>query len=588
MGTLSNFRIGTRLGMAFGLLLIFILGMGATGYVASSKLFAEIKTIYEDRTVPLGDLSQIQFLMQRNRVLTLEMLTYNTPENIRNRSSELRDNLAEVDRLWRSFMATRHTEEETRLAEGYVQAQRAYVTQGLQPMLAALEAGDAQRASDIYVNEVTPLYRAVADGMRRLVQLQIDVAAKEYQVSEELADAVNWVMALATAAAVALGILLAGVITRSIVGPIRRAVEVAQTVASGDLRSDIVPRGQDEAADLLRALQAMNQSLVKIVSEVRQASDSIATGSTQIATGNADLSQRMEEQASNLEETAASMEQLTATVKQNADTARQASQIAQGASSAAMRGGEVVEQVVTTMQDITQSSQRIADIISVIDGIAFQTNILALNAAVEAARAGEQGRGFAVVAGEVRTLAQRSAAAAKEIKDLITASVERVETGSALVGQAGESVRDIVRQVQRVTDLIGEITAASQEQASGIAQVGEAVQQLDQVTQQNAALVEESAAAADSLRHQAQKLTELVGVFKLAHGEMVPRAPQEVMAPQKRPVVATRPGAAQAAPRMASDKPSPKLERKPTAPEPAAIPAKQRLALAEGADWETF
>jgi methyl-accepting chemotaxis protein len=260
----------------------------------------------------------------------------------------------------------------------------------------------------------------------------------------------------------------------------------------------------------------MQASLQNIIGEVRAGSESIATGATQIATGNADLSQRTEVQAGNVQKTASSMEELHATVKNNADTARQATQLAQSASSAASRGGDVVAKVVTTMGGISGSSQRIADIIGVIDGIAFQTNILALNAAVEAARAGEQGRGFAVVATEVRTLAQRSAAAAKEIKTLIGASVEQVQAGTQLVDDAGSAMKEIVSQVQRVSDLMAEISAATVEQTSGIGLVNDAVTQLDQATQQNAALVEESAAAADSLRQQAQRLVEAVGAFRVA------------------------------------------------------------------------
>ena len=292
-------------------------------------------------------------------------------------------------------------------------------------------------------------------------------------------------------------------------------MRVAQAVARGDLTTRFGAVRADETGQLLAALQAMNQSLVRLVGDVRLSSDSIATGSSQIANGNQDLSQRTEMQASSLQQTAASMEQLNATVRNSADTARHATQLANAASDVAAKGGAVVGQVVGTMEGITASSRKIADIIGVIDGIAFQTNILALNAAVEAARAGEQGRGFAVVASEVRNLAQRSAAAAREIKGLINDSVEQVEAGSRLVGDAGRTMDDIVAQVKRVSELIAEISAATQEQTSGIGQVNQAVTQLDQATQQNAALVEESAAAADSLRGQASKLVEAVSVFKL-------------------------------------------------------------------------
>jgi methyl-accepting chemotaxis protein len=305
-------------------------------------------------------------------------------------------------------------------------------------------------------------------------------------------------------------------LSRSITRPIDQAVLVAQAVASGDLSSTVTSTRTDETGLMLAALHTMNQHLLAVVGQVRHSADSIATGSAQIATGNADLSQRTEEQASNLQQTAASMEELGATVKQNADIARQADQLAVGASHAALKGGQVVEQVVETMRDINASSRKITDIIGVIDGIAFQTNILALNAAVEAARAGEQGRGFAVVAGEVRSLATRSAQAAREIKSLIAESVSKVDTGTALVDDAGRSMQDIVAQVQRVSQLITEISSASGEQSQGIGEVGAAMNRLDTVTQQNSALVEESAAAAESLKQQAAKLAEVVSVFRLA------------------------------------------------------------------------
>ena len=293
------------------------------------------------------------------------------------------------------------------------------------------------------------------------------------------------------------------------------AVKVAQTVAAGDLTQPVHVHGNDELASLMTALKVMQARLASLVSQVRSGVDSVGTASHEIARGNADLSSRTEQTASNLQQTASSMEQLTGTVKQSADSARQANQLAASATQVAQRGGSVVSQVVATMEQINTSSKKIADIIGVIDSIAFQTNILALNAAVEAARAGEQGRGFAVVASEVRNLAQRSAEAAKEIKGLIGASVHNVESGSKLVADAGATMNEIVASVQRVTDIIGEITAAASEQSDGIGQVNTAVTQLDQMTQQNAALVEQSAAAAQSLKDQAQRLSAVIATFKV-------------------------------------------------------------------------
>jgi len=317
---------------------------------------------------------------------------------------------------------------------------------------------------------------------------------------------------VAVLAAVLMGWLLSNAVTR----PLLRAVHLAEAVASGDLSSDIVVDTHDETGQLLAALKRMNDSLVSMVGQVRQSADGIATASQQIATGNLDLSSRTEQQASALEQTAASMQEMTSTVQQTAESSRQASQLANAAVEVAGRGGEVVERVITTMSQITDASRRIVDIIGTIDGIAFQTNILALNAAVEAARAGEQGRGFAVVAGEVRLLAQRSALAAREIKGLIGDSVQKVETGSQLVGEAGSTMGDIVSQVRRMTDLMAEIKASANEQSSGIGQVNQAVASIDQGTQQNAALVEESAAAAESLKLQAAALMQVIAQFKLA------------------------------------------------------------------------
>jgi methyl-accepting chemotaxis protein len=382
-------------------------------------------------------------------------------------------------------------------------------------LLAALGKDDVDGVFKLASNSLYPSVDPLADVIDKLALLQLEGAAAEYAAAQKLYGVVLWTTLAIGAGVLALAVLASAGLVRSITGGIDAAVTVARTVAAGDLSSRIEVGRHDEIGTMLTALKHMNENLVAIVGDVRNASESIATGSSQIAHGNADLSQRTEEQASNLEQTAASMEQIGATVRHNADTARRASELAEGASRVAARGGEVVGQVVATMDGITDSSRRITDIIGVIDGIAFQTNILALNAAVEAARAGEQGRGFAVVAGEVRSLAQRSATAAKEIKVLIGESVGKVENGTRLVADAGRTMGDIVDQVRRVSVLIAEISNASEEQSRGIGQIGDAVTQLDQVTQQNAALVEESAAAAESLRVQADALARTVGTFRL-------------------------------------------------------------------------
>ena len=346
----------------------------------------------------------------------------------------------------------------------------------------------------------------------KLVGLQI-ADSGQLQAALTRAVTLSWSVLIL---GIVLGIVIAMRISASIVRPLSDAAQVAQNIAGGDLSNRINTGGPDEVGAMLNSLSAMQGNLAKLVSNVRQGSEGVATASSEIAQGNSDLSTRTEQQASALQETAASMEELGSTVKQNANSARQANELAMNASTVAMQGGDVVGQVVETMKGINESSRKIADIISVIDGIAFQTNILALNAAVEAARAGEQGRGFAVVASEVRSLAGRSAEAAKEIKSLIGASVERVERGTALVDKAGETMTQVVSSIRRVTDIMGEISAASNEQAAGVAQVGEAVRHMDNATQQNAALVEEMAAAASSLKGQAQELVQLVAVFKLS------------------------------------------------------------------------
>jgi methyl-accepting chemotaxis protein len=382
-------------------------------------------------------------------------------------------------------------------------------------MIALKREGKTAEAADVTRTQGAAKLAEIAELSKKVYDFAMNKADAFQKNAGDVRDSALRLTALIGVIAVLAGLAIALAIARSLTRPINHALAIAQAVSSGDLSVEIEAEGRNETARLLLALKDMQGSLVKAVSNVRQGSESVATASAQIAQGNLDLSQRTEEQASALEQTAASMEQLGSTVKQNADNARQANQLAQGASTVAIKGGEMVGQVVDTMQDINASSRKVADIISVIDAIAFQTNILALNAAVEAARAGEQGRGFAVVASEVRNLAGRSADAAREIKSLIVASVERVEQGMAQVDRAGATMTEVVSSIKRVTDIMGEISAASNEQSAGVSQVGEAVNQMDKVTQQNAALVEESAAAAASLEQQARQLVEAVAVFRL-------------------------------------------------------------------------
>ncbi|MDR7269469.1 methyl-accepting chemotaxis protein-1 (serine sensor receptor) [Pelomonas saccharophila] len=561
MDWLKQVRIGPRLGLAFGVVLCLLAAVALIGRASLAQVAEGLETVYQDRTVPLAQLGDISRLTIRNRFLLADMMLKAEPAVIEKHTQEMAGNIKAIDELLKQYLATKLTPEEKQLADRFVAARTSYAQQGLAPARAALLKGDVEAARALYDGKVAEMAPQVADSLGELQRLQVREAREEFEAAQAVQHRAEWITVSAAVFAIAMGALLAWLITRSITQPVAAAVQLAEAVSAGDLRQSISVRGRDEVAQLLRALAAMNDSLARIVSQVRHSSDSIATGSSEIATGNADLSQRTEEQASNLQQTAASMEEMSATVKQNADIARTATQLASSASGVASKGGEVVGRVVSTMDDITTSSRKIVDIIATIDGIAFQTNILALNAAVEAARAGEQGRGFAVVAGEVRVLAQRSAEAAKEIKSLISQSVERVDAGSQLVAEAGSTMGEIVAHVKRVADLIGEIDAASGEQAKGITQVSEAVNQLDQVTQQNAALVEESAAAAESLKHQAARLAEVVDQFKLGADVQVPPPP-----PRRAPSMA----------RLAPPRP---------APRPAPKPA---MAADEAGNWESF
>ena len=445
-------------------------------------------------------------------------------------------------------------------------------------------SADSQTVQNFVQQKFIPTTTAYIQATQELVDGEAQqVAAAETEVNAMFAQLYT-LGAILMVLTVAIATFISWRLSRGIAAGVEQARAVAQRIGAGDLSQNVQIHSGDEIGQLLTALRDMQANLAQVVRTVRHGSDNVATASSEIAQGNQDLSARTESQASALEETSASMEELGSTVKQNADNARQANQLAQNASNVAMQGGQVVAQVVDTMKGISESSAKIADIISVIDGIAFQTNILALNAAVEAARAGEQGRGFAVVAAEVRSLAGRSAEAAKEIKALITSSVQRVDQGTSLVDQAGATMNEVVQSIRRVTDIMGEISAASSEQSAGVAQVGEAVTQMDQATQQNAALVEEMSAAATSLHGQAQELVQAVAVFKLGHAASVvqPAVVRAAAAPV-RPTLAPTP-----APR-----PTAQLAAKPTSAKlPATTPATSKSAAAPTADtsdeWESF
>jgi methyl-accepting chemotaxis protein len=381
-------------------------------------------------------------------------------------------------------------------------------------VFAQLKAGEAEAALQVLEGKMRPASEDYVKTISRMADYQGERVREETRAVLQAAARTQTLMLVLAAICLSLGVAAAWLITRSVVGPLRAAIHEAEEVGQGDLSRDIRSEGSDETAQLTQTLASMQQSLRHLVSSVRHNADEVATASSEISMGSNDLSSRTEQQASAIQQTAASMEQLSATVKLNADNASQADQLAHDASEVARQGGQVVGEAVQRMRGIEESSRKIGDIIGTIDGIAFQTNILALNAAVEAARAGEQGRGFAVVAGEVRTLAQRSAEAAKEIKSLIGDSVERVEQGADLVNRAGETMQQVVNAIGRVAQIVREISAASREQSTGVSQVGQAIAQMDQATQQNAALVEESAAAAESLKHQADELVKLVATFK--------------------------------------------------------------------------
>ncbi|KAF1041354.1 MAG: Methyl-accepting chemotaxis protein II [Herbaspirillum frisingense] len=510
----SDLKIGTRLAIAFAIVLCLLCVVALVSWKALAANNARAEVIVEENNVKIAAANAMRGFLN-TEVRSLRNLILYTDADTRRAQKELvlkarqqyDDTFAKLQSLVRTDAAKQ--------LSAAIAADRAKLRPDFDKVIALAEASSEKEAAGYLQSAVQGPQNQWFSDIQAMIELQekqnrqsIDAMRADYTVTLEI------LLGL-TLAAVALGAGSAWYATHSITGPLGQAVAVAQRVAAGDLTAEIRPASKDETGMLITALRAMNDNLAGIVREVRSGTDTVATASSQIATGNLELSSRTEQQASSLEETASAMEELTSTVGHNADNAREASALAAQASEIAVRGGGVVGDVIQKMAGINESSKRIVDIIAVIDGIAFQTNILALNAAVEAARAGEQGRGFAVVASEVRGLAQRSAAAAKEIKQLIDDSVSKVADGSALVTQAGATMQEVVSSVGRVTDIVQEISAASREQTEGIGQINLAMTQMDQVTQQNAALVEEAAAAAGALEDQAAKLLQTVSVFKL-------------------------------------------------------------------------
>ncbi|WP_076594101.1 methyl-accepting chemotaxis protein [Herminiimonas arsenitoxidans] len=511
---MKNLKIGQRLLLSFGSIVILLVLLATLAFTRIGGLNDAIAEVDGDRypktvlaNTMKDDLNQIARNMRNALLMTDPSHIKAELDGIGKASDSINNALAQLEKSIRS--------ERGRQTIAELQADRNKFSPLKDDFVKLAAAGVKEEALTLLFAAVRPAQLQYLTSIDKLIDYQNELMKKSGAEANAKASQTQLLIGIFSAIAVLIAGLFAFLATRSITRPLSRAVLLARKVADGDLTGEIVVHSKDETGQLLQALKDMNGGLLKIVTQVRLGTDAIASASHQIATGNLDLSSRTEQQASSLEETASSMEELTSTVKQNADNARQSNQLALSASEVAVRGGEVVAQVVDTMGAINDSAKKIVDIIGVIDGIAFQTNILALNAAVEAARAGEQGRGFAVVASEVRTLAQRSASAAKEIKELIGDSVDKVSIGSRLVDDAGATMREVVESVKRVTDIMSEITAASQEQTDGIEQINQAVMQMDQVTQQNAALVEEAAAAAEALQDQAQNLSQVVSVFKL-------------------------------------------------------------------------
>ncbi|MBT2794528.1 methyl-accepting chemotaxis protein [Paraburkholderia strydomiana] len=601
----KGISIKARIGLTMAFLAALLVGIGAFGLFGMGRSNDAYKDTFTNSMPSAVNIGNAELFAARER-LALDRAAFmiGTPEATPT-LERARGMRATSDMWWKKYMDLPREPEEERLTQVVV-GKRDALHQQADAFSAIVTAGDQSRLID-GAKRLQIAYNELATSDEALSKYQFDQAREGFESAQSSFEMFRMVSLGALVTGVLAALLSYVALSRAIARPLAEALGHFDAIAAGDLRRQVVITSRDEMGQVLEGIGKMQRSLTETVRAVRGGSESIATATREIAAGNIDLSSRTEEQASALQETASSMEQLTGTVKQNAENARQASSLAANASEIANKGSAVVGQVVGTMGEINQSSAKIADIISIIEGIAFQTNILALNAAVEAARAGEDGRGFAVVAGEVRSLAQRSSAAAKEIKELIDTSVDRVQSGSALVDEAGRTMTEIIGAVQRVTDIMGEIAAASEEQSSGIDQVARAVTQMDEVTQQNAALVEEAAAAASSLEDQAGKLRGAVAVFQLQDGgaQMSGGSLSRHLPTPARVAPAVPRSASRAAPRAsatapvqhASAAPAPSAAAAP-APAPAApkaapaprAPAKAAAVASAGSDqdWETF
>jgi methyl-accepting chemotaxis protein len=573
---LSNLTIKSRLVFVIAFLSLLLIGSGIVGILSLKAANDSLRTIYSDRLLPLIELNQIVRQVSESRMDVAESMN-GDPAVVNKTMDEVERRNAQVARFWQSYIASDVTKEERAAAERAAASSAQYEAEGLKPTVEALRTLNVQMAMELMQGPMSVLHAVFQENVDALTKLQESIAKREFQRTQELYGVFRNLSIAAILGGVALAILIGVWLIRAISLPLQEAVRIARRVSEGDLSQEIEITSRDETGQLLAALKAMNDSLSFTVGQVRLGTETITVASREIASGNIDLSARTEAQAGSLEETASSMEELTSTVTQNAENARQANQLVVSASDVAMRGGEVVGQVVATMGSIKESSRKIVDIIGVIDGIAFQTNILALNAAVEAARAGEQGRGFAVVAAEVRNLAQRSAGAAKEIKSLISDSVEKVDAGSKLVDRAGKTMEEIVASVKHVADIMNEISDASQEQSDGIQEISRAISQMDEMTQQNAALVEQASAAADSMQTQAVTLTQAVSVFKLNQVEQAAQSMYATAAPA--PVLSRRQPmtAPQSLPKASVRKAVAKVE-----------PARREPAPRNTGEWEEF